>query len=161
MEILIEDFVVLEYLEDFRILEHNKMKKKHEGKSGNIPTGQINQAAWNRLSDFIDDLFENKETIDYARMLKLELQFIRKFDKNNLIKKIELKTGKIAGGTYTLAEIGKVFNTTRERIRQIEHNAIGRFNQEKKRNTGGKLCHPRVSRKLKIYTEISNHDTNL
>jgi RNA polymerase primary sigma factor len=41
-------------------------------------------------------------------------------------------------GSHTLEDVGKVFNVTRERIRQIEVKALR------------KLCHPARSKQLKV-----------
>jgi len=53
-----------------------------------------------------------------------------------------LKQLKLYDCTFTLEEIGKVLNITRERVRQIEQNAIK------------KLKHPKVGRLLKSYTQL-------
>lgn len=52
---------------------------------------------------------------------------------------IKMRYGLLNGQCYTLEEVGKRFNLTRERIRQIERAAIH------------KLSHPRRTRKLKDY----------
>ncbi|RJQ37620.1 MAG: sigma-70 family RNA polymerase sigma factor, partial [Dehalococcoidia bacterium] len=54
---------------------------------------------------------------------------------------IQLRFGLEDGQSRTLEEVGKVFNVTRERIRQIEAKAIR------------KLRHPTRSRKLRGYLE--------
>jgi len=54
---------------------------------------------------------------------------------------IKLRYGLGAGYTYTLEEVGKIFNVTRERVRQIEAKAVK------------KLQHPIRSRKLAGYLE--------
>lgn len=52
---------------------------------------------------------------------------------------LELRYGLIDGHSYTLKEVGKKFDLTRERIRQIENEALQR------------LRHPQRSRKLRDY----------
>ena len=54
---------------------------------------------------------------------------------------IKLRFGLDDGKTRTLEEVGKEFNVTRERIRQIEAKALR------------KLRHPSRSRKLKDFLE--------
>ena len=54
---------------------------------------------------------------------------------------LQLRFGLEDGRSRTLEEVGKVFNVTRERIRQIEAKALR------------KLRHPSRSRKLKDYLE--------
>ena len=56
-------------------------------------------------------------------------------------KVLELRFGLDDGRARTLEEVGKEFNVTRERIRQIEAKALR------------KLCHPSRSRKLKDYLD--------
>ena len=54
-------------------------------------------------------------------------------------KVLELRSGLADGRTRTLEEVGKEFNVTRERIRQIEAKALR------------KLRHPSRSKKLKDF----------
>lgn len=54
---------------------------------------------------------------------------------------LRLRYGLADGCTYTLEEIGKVFSVTRERVRQIEANAVR------------KLQHPAYSRKLSSFLD--------
>jgi RNA polymerase primary sigma factor len=54
---------------------------------------------------------------------------------------LKLRFGLVDGRARTLEEVGKEFNVTRERIRQIEAKALR------------KLRHPSRSRKLKDYLE--------
>ena len=56
-------------------------------------------------------------------------------------KVLELRFGLEDGRSRTLEEVGREFNVTRERIRQIEAKALR------------KLRHPSRSRKLKDYLE--------
>ncbi len=52
---------------------------------------------------------------------------------------LQLRFGLVDGYCYTLEEVGKKFGVTRERIRQIEAQALSR------------LRHPSRSRKLRDY----------
>ncbi len=61
-------------------------------------------------------------------------------------KVLRLRFGLEDGRSRTLEEVGKEFNVTRERIRQIEAKALR------------KLRHPSRSRKLKDYIHIWNYD---
>jgi len=54
---------------------------------------------------------------------------------------LRLRFGLDDGQNYTLDEVGRYFNVTRERVRQIEAKALR------------KLRHPTRSRKLKGYLE--------
>jgi len=54
---------------------------------------------------------------------------------------IKLRYGLGDGYTYTLEEVGRIFNVTRERVRQIEAKAIR------------KLQHPVRSRKLEGFVD--------
>ena len=54
---------------------------------------------------------------------------------------IELRFGLNGGQTHTLEDIGKMFNVTRDRIRQIEEKALR------------KLRHPTRSRKLQVFLD--------
>ena len=56
-------------------------------------------------------------------------------------KIIELRFGLNGGQTHTLEDIGKMFNVTRDRIRQIEEKALR------------KLRHPTRSRKLQVFLD--------
>ena len=55
------------------------------------------------------------------------------------VRILQLRFGLVDGYCYTLEEVGKKFGVTRERIRQIEAQALSR------------LRHPSRSRKLRDY----------
>jgi RNA polymerase primary sigma factor len=57
------------------------------------------------------------------------------------VRILQLRFGLVDGYCYTLEEVGKKFGVTRERIRQIEAQALGR------------LRHPSRSRKLRDYLD--------
>ena len=94
------------------------------------------------LGDFIED----KEVItpnEYAsnELLKNELQEILKELTPREAKVLQLRYGLCDNRPHTLEEVGKEFNVTRERIRQIEAKALR------------KLRHPSRSKKLGDYRE--------
>ena len=94
------------------------------------------------LGDFIED----KEVItpnEYAsnELLKNELQEILKELTPREAKVLQLRYGLEVNRPHTLEEVGKEFNVTRERIRQIEAKALR------------KLRHPSRSKKLIDYRD--------
>ena len=94
------------------------------------------------LGDFIED--ENALSPDqYANneLLKDEINMVLQGLTEREEKVLRLRFGLYDGRTRTLEEVGKEFNVTRERIRQIEAKALR------------KLRHPSRSRKLKDYLE--------
>ena len=94
------------------------------------------------LGDFIED----KEALspdEYAtrQLLKDEIESVLQLLTDRERKVLQLRFGLIDGRTRTLEEVGKEFNVTRERIRQIEAKALR------------KLRHPSRSKQLKDYLE--------
>ena len=57
-------------------------------------------------------------------MLKEEIDLVLKTLTSREREIIKLRYGLGDGSTYTLAEIGRIFKVTRERIRQIEAKAL-------------------------------------
>ena len=94
------------------------------------------------LGDFIpdDDAPEPAEAASFM-LLKEQLVEVLKTLTPREEKVLKLRFGVEDGRTRTLEEVGKEFNVTRERIRQIEAKALR------------KLRHPSRSRKLKDYLE--------
>ncbi len=92
------------------------------------------------LGDFVPDE-RNMSPEDYTtnEMLKDEISEILLTLTDREEKVIRLRFGLDDGKPRTLEEVGKIFNVTRERIRQIEAKALR------------KLRHPSRSRKLKDY----------
>ena len=92
------------------------------------------------LGDFIQD-DESPAPQDSAAytMLKEQLQEVMQTLSAREAKVLELRFGLRDGKARTLEEVGKEFNVTRERIRQIEAKALR------------KLRHPSRSKKLKDY----------
>ena len=85
----------------------------------------------------------NKVDLLLYKELKLEREYILQKEKMDLAILIEAKTGQPAGGSYNLADIGRVMGLTRERVRQIEA-AVMKV-----------LKHPSVGRKIKHFTKDS------
>ena len=94
------------------------------------------------LGDFIEDK-DNESPVDYTtkQLLKEELNSILKELTDREEKVLRLRYGLDDNHPRTLEEVGKVFNVTRERIRQIEAKAIK------------KLRHPTRSKRLGDYKE--------
>ena len=92
------------------------------------------------LGDFIEDK-ESESPVDYTtrQLLKEELYSILKDLSDREEKVIRLRYGLDDNCPKTLEEVGKIFNVTRERIRQIEAKALK------------KLRHPTRSKRLGDY----------
>ena len=94
------------------------------------------------LGDFIpDDDAPAPADAASATLLKEELAHVLKTLTPREEKVLSMRFGLIDGHPHTLEEVGKEFNVTRERIRQIEAKALR------------KLRHPTRSKKLKDYVE--------
>ena len=111
------------------------MKIALEPVSLETPIGEEDDS---HLGDFIED----KETLspdEYAnnQLLKDEINTVLQ-GLTEREKVLRLRFGLLDGRTRTLEEVGKEFNVTRERIRQIEAKALR------------KLKHPTCSKRLKI-----------
>lgn len=94
------------------------------------------------LGDFIpdDDIPAPVEATSHI-MLKEQLEEVLETLTPREAKVLQLRFGLIDGRQRTLEEVGKEFNVTRERIRQIESKALR------------KLRHPSRSKKLKDFLE--------
>ena len=92
------------------------------------------------LGDFIpdEDASEPSEAASFS-LLKEQLMTVLDTLTPREKKVLELRFGIVDGRTRTLEEVGKEFNVTRERIRQIEAKALR------------KLRHPSRSKKLKDF----------
>ena len=92
------------------------------------------------LGDFIpdEDASEPSEAASFS-LLKEQLMSVLDTLTPREKKVLELRFGIVDGRTRTLEEVGKEFNVTRERIRQIEAKALR------------KLRHPSRSKKLKDF----------
>ena len=94
------------------------------------------------LGDFIpdEDASEPSEAASFS-LLKEQLMEVLDTLTPREKKVLELRFGIVDGRTRTLEEVGKEFNITRERIRQIEAKALR------------KLRHPSRSKRLKDYLD--------
>jgi RNA polymerase primary sigma factor len=92
------------------------------------------------LGDFIEDS-EAPSPTDQASLELLREQIDNIFSSltPREVRILQLRFGLVDGYSYTLEEVGKKFGVTRERIRQIEAQALGR------------LRHPSRSRKLRDF----------
>ena len=92
------------------------------------------------LGDFLkDESSLSPEEYATNQILKEEIKSVLSTLQTREQQVLELRFGLIDGTCYTLEEVGKRFNVTRERIRQIEAKALR------------KLRHPSRSKKLKDY----------
>ena len=92
------------------------------------------------LGDFVpDDRTRTPEEQATNTILKEEIQAVLATLQPREQQVLELRFGLIDGTSYTLEEVGKRFNVTRERIRQIEAKALR------------KLRHPSRAKKLKDF----------
>jgi RNA polymerase primary sigma factor len=92
------------------------------------------------LGDFIEDS-EAPSPTDQAsqQLLREQIDDIFASLTPREVRILQLRFGLVDGYSYTLEEVGKKFGVTRERIRQIEAQALGR------------LRHPSRSRKLRDF----------
>jgi len=94
------------------------------------------------LGDFIpdDDALAPSEAAAYSMLKEQLLEVLDSLNEREK-KVLKLRFGLEDGRARTLEEVGKEFNVTRERIRQIEAKALR------------KLRHPSRSKKLKDFLE--------
>jgi RNA polymerase primary sigma factor len=92
------------------------------------------------LGDFIEDE-ESPEPVEMVTsgMLREQLNDILSVLPPREVRILQMRYGLVDGETYTLEEVGKKLGVTRERVRQIEAQALSR------------LRHPTHSRKLRDY----------
>jgi RNA polymerase primary sigma factor len=92
------------------------------------------------LGDFIEDM-ESPEPVETVTsgMLRDQLNTILSGLPPREVRILQMRYGLIDGETYTLEEVGRKLGVTRERVRQIEAQALSR------------LRHPTHSRKLRDY----------
>ena len=115
------------------------LKTSRDPVSLDTPIGEEEDS---QLGDFIEDesLLSPVDSASFS-MLKEELEVAMASLTERERNVIKLRFGLDDGKTRTLEEVGKEFNVTRERIRQIEAKALR------------KLRHPSRSRKLKDFLE--------
>jgi RNA polymerase primary sigma factor len=92
------------------------------------------------LGDFIEDV-ESPEPVEMVTsgMLRDQLHDILSGLPPREVRILQMRYGLVDGETYTLEEVGRKLGVTRERVRQIEAQALSR------------LRHPTHSRKLRDY----------
>jgi RNA polymerase primary sigma factor len=92
------------------------------------------------LGDFIKDV-ESPEPVELVtyRMLRDQINEILDVLPPREVRILQMRYGLVDGETYTLEEVGKKMGVTRERVRQIEAQALSR------------LRHPTHSRKLRDF----------
>ena len=92
------------------------------------------------LGDFIEDV-ESPEPVETvtSEMLRDQLTDILSGLPPREVRILQMRYGLVDGETYTLEEVGRKLGVTRERVRQIEAQALSR------------LRHPTHSRKLRDY----------
>ena len=113
------------------------MKISQDPVSLETPIGEEDDS---HLGDFVpDERTMSPEEYATNEILKEEINEVLSTLQPREQQVLELRFGLIDGTCYTLEEVGKRFNVTRERIRQIEAKALR------------KLRHPSRSRKLKDY----------
>ena len=115
------------------------MKVSQEPVSLDKPMGEEEDS---RLGDFIEDhgAIAPAEAVSH-QLLKEQVEAVLDSLTGRERRVLQLRFGLEDGRARTLEEVGKEFNVTRERIRQIEAKALR------------KLRHPSRSRKLKDYLE--------
>ena len=119
------------------VIASNREAEKNDRLSASSRISRMR--ATRKINNLINTLIrsDNEREQLVGKELKLEREYIRKYEKRNLLVEIERKTKQPAGGSYTLAEIGDILGITRERVRQIEASAVKL------------LKHPSVLRALK------------
>ena len=113
------------------------MKISQDPVSLETPIGEEDDS---HLGDFIQDE-SNMSPEEYAtnEILKEEIKNVLDTLQDREKEVLELRCGLKDGTSHTLEEVGKKFNVTRERIRQIEAKALR------------KLRHPSRARKLRDF----------
>jgi RNA polymerase primary sigma factor len=115
------------------------MKASQHAISLDVPVGEEEDS---RLGDFIEDTAALAPAEAAAnRLLKKQVAAVLDSLTGRERRVLQLRFGLEDGRARTLEEVGKEFNLTRERIRQIEAKALR------------KLRHPSRSRKLRDYLE--------
>jgi RNA polymerase primary sigma factor len=111
----------------------------HEPISLDMPVGEDENS---RLGDFVEDHTSLAPTESTSQqLLKEQIDRVLSELSDREKRVLELRFGLKDGHARTLEEVGKEFNVTRERIRQIEGKALR------------KLRHPSHSRRLKGYLD--------
>ena len=103
------------------------------------PVGESEESTFGEFIE--DETAESPVNVATKEMLKDKIEGVLETLTYREREIIKLRYGLGDGYTYTLEEVGKIFNVTRERVRQIEAKAIR------------KLQHPVRSRKLEGFVE--------
>lgn len=116
---------LLKHFEDAIVAE---FKLTRESKKERILPAVVRKKSFGLLWGYMEELRHGSDEEKlFRKLLKLELAYKREDEKERLRKLIHEKTGMIVSGTYSLQEIGDVFDITRERVRQIELEAKRRL----------------------------------
>lgn len=114
----------------------------------NMPVGDDEHNDENELADFIEDPTQNFDAYNESQYLADFKDAV--FNKSSLTDRekyvIALRFGLGVDRTYTLEEIGKMLNVTRERVRQIENKSLKKLG----RNNYVKKFDPNPEKKLRI-----------
>ena len=115
------------------------MKVSQEAMSLETPIGEGDDS---HLGDFIEDRTTSSPSdIASQQLLKKQIDEVLATLNSREQQVLRLRFGLADGRSHTLEEVGREFNVTRERIRQIEAKALR------------KLRHPSRGRKLRDYLE--------
>jgi RNA polymerase primary sigma factor len=100
-----------------------------------------------QFGDFIEDRSaESPATATSYSLLREQMKSVLHTLTKREAKVLNLRFGIADGSPRTLEEVGKIFNVTRERVRQIEAKALR------------KMRHPTRSRKLKGFLDLAEDD---
>lgn len=86
------------------------------------------------LGEFIESSFATPEEQAYSHQLSQDLNNLLNILNSREQEVLKLRYGLNDGEDKTLAEIGRILNLSRERIRQIEKKALTKLRQQKNRN---------------------------
>ena len=100
-----------------------------------------------QFGDFIEDRSaESPATATSYSLLREQMKSVLSTLTKREARVLNLRFGITDGSPRTLEEVGKIFNVTRERVRQIEAKALR------------KMRHPTRSRKLKGFLDLADDD---
>jgi RNA polymerase primary sigma factor len=102
---------------------HHLIKINQDAVSLDRPVEEDDQSTL--IGEFIkDDTTPGPDEQTYSRIVKDKLRQIRGDLTERERRIVELRFGLIDGAVHTLEEVGREFNITRERVRQIEAKAL-------------------------------------
>ena len=102
------------------------------------PVGAQDETPSETLGDFVPDQGQNVEDIVMKNMLKSDIEVILEKLKPIEREVLEYRYGLKTGDTMTLNEVGKIYGVTRERVRQIEANALRKARNRSYKNKKAK-----------------------